>query len=457
MFGWRRKNDGFEWRKYVRTTIKVRREERARKIDEIKQAAASGAKSGARHGFSALRDASAAGGRSVLAAVRRLWARIRGAAIWTFQTLKTAVSDYRSGAPNGGRRWRLPSISVSLSASAKIAGMFGVLGLLAGISAYLQYRQSGLDWSAVLAGLVAVALAGLAMAPWLRRAGKQSIAALRSTRLPPRLPSMATPRPSARAMGGIAAALVVAVGSWWLWQSGRVQAASSAVVSVMPSLPGWPSLPSLPTFASLPSITGLPDISGRARAISGDTIRIDGRLIRLSGIEAPEVIQMCKDRRRRNWRCGRRARAALRQLVRRRKTECTSVSEIDGGRLQATCTVGGEDLAAQMVRKGYAFSEGGLLTSYASDETAAKDALRGVWRGEALRPSEFRAKRWQLASRSAPDGCPIKGRVVRKTKVYVLPWALDYRQVRVRAKLGERWFCSEADATNAGFRPSTTG
>ena len=52
MFGWRRKSDGFEWQKYVRTTILLRRKERARKIDEIKQKAASGAKAAGRQGVS---------------------------------------------------------------------------------------------------------------------------------------------------------------------------------------------------------------------------------------------------------------------------------------------------------------------------------------------------------------------------------------------------------------------
>ena len=56
MFGWRRKNDGFVWREYVRTTIKVRREDRARKINEIKHAAAVGAVGAGRQSISAGRS-----------------------------------------------------------------------------------------------------------------------------------------------------------------------------------------------------------------------------------------------------------------------------------------------------------------------------------------------------------------------------------------------------------------
>ena len=39
MFGWRKRNQGFEWRQYVRTTILVRRQQRREKLDEVRQAA----------------------------------------------------------------------------------------------------------------------------------------------------------------------------------------------------------------------------------------------------------------------------------------------------------------------------------------------------------------------------------------------------------------------------------
>ena len=40
MFGWRKKPEGFEWHQYIRTTIKVRRENRRRRIEDAKHAAA---------------------------------------------------------------------------------------------------------------------------------------------------------------------------------------------------------------------------------------------------------------------------------------------------------------------------------------------------------------------------------------------------------------------------------
>lgn len=39
MFGWRRRSEGFEWREHVRTTVLVRRADRQRRIDDVREAA----------------------------------------------------------------------------------------------------------------------------------------------------------------------------------------------------------------------------------------------------------------------------------------------------------------------------------------------------------------------------------------------------------------------------------
>ena len=245
---------------------------------------------------------------------------------------------------------------------------------------------------------------------------------------------------------GATAAVVALSATFWAWQSGGLASMSSSVMAVLPSMP-----------AVKVKQAKLPDITGRGRAVTGDTLRIGSRLVQLAGIEAPEISQVCRDRRKRAWRCGQSARRALRRVLGRKRVVCTEVVKADGGRFRATCRAGKMEVAAEVVRKGYAFAQGTIFKTYAEVEAVARDAKLGVWQGKAQRPADFRAQRWEVASKSAPDGCPIKGRVVRRAKVYVLPWALDYRQVRVRRRRGERWFCSEAEATSAGFRPSSTG
>jgi len=78
----------------------------------------------------------------------------------------------------------------------------------------------------------------------------------------------------------------------------------------------------------------------------------------------------------------------------------------------------------------------------------------GVWAGEYERPADFRAKLWSAAKAAAPDGCPIKGRITSGRKAYLMPWSHGYAEASVRTGRGERWFCDEAEALNAGFKPA---
>jgi len=69
-------------------------------------------------------------------------------------------------------------------------------------------------------------------------------------------------------------------------------------------------------------------------------------------------------------------------------------------------------------------------------------------------PSAFRAAR-STASDPAPlDGaCRIKGNISSKgQRIYHLPGQQAYAQTRISITKGERWFCSQTDATLAGWR-----
>ena len=110
------------------------------------------------------------------------------------------------------------------------------------------------------------------------------------------------------------------------------------------------------------------------------------------------------------------------------------------------------------MRQGHAFAASGLFASYSGLEREARTAKAGMWAGgEAERPSEFRAKVWEEAKRRAPDGCPIKGLVTGRERVYVLPWSPDYERGRIQKARGERWFCSEQEALAAGWKPAVRG
>lgn len=199
------------------------------------------------------------------------------------------------------------------------------------------------------------------------------------------------------------------------------------------------------------------ELSGRAIAIAGNLMRLDGALVRIANVEAPESRQPCYRADGRRWNCAAAAKSGLAHVVRGRRITCTpSGSGQDAsGYVSAQCTVGEVDLAAELVRNGYVFAVSSFLSSLSSEEEAARSAKKGIWQGEIQRPQEWRDQQWQDAKRGAPDGCPIKGFVRASSKLYTLPWSADYERAKVRTNRGERWFCSEDEAKAAGFQLSS--
>jgi len=128
-----------------------------------------------------------------------------------------------------------------------------------------------------------------------------------------------------------------------------------------------------------------------ATAIDGDSLRVGGQEIRLIGIDAPELLQTCRDEDDRQWACGREAHVHLRSLVSRGSVNCVTRSKDQYGRTLATCSAGGvADIGQAMVRAGYAvnFMSGG----YQAAEAEARGEKRGIWRGTFERPQEWRRR-----------------------------------------------------------------
>lgn len=414
MFGRRKRQDGFEWHRYIRTTIKLRREQRRERILQARRAAAQQA--------GAAGVALAAGSRAAGAAARD-GAKAGIGAAWLL--LLAAWNVVVTAAVLAGRRLAvLARPMIDALARPNVGGPVAFAGAIALGSGIGRYRGTGLDGEALITlgiGLVLL-IAALPLA--------SSVTGLR-------MPSLAglgiTPR-----TGLIGAAVIAIVaGGAWLAGGGKRDLASVA--------------------SQLPLVGGAKALQGRAEALGGDLVRVAGTTVRLSGIEAPERQQTCGPGNRR-YRCGAAAKAALGRLVNGRSLSCTLGGTDSGGQALATCTRGSTDVGAELVRQGHVFAAGGLFASYSGEEREARAAKAGIWAGgEAERPSEFRAKLWEEAKRRAPEGCPIKGLVTGQQRVYVLPWAPDYERGRIQKARGERWFCSEQEAQAAGFKPAARG
>lgn len=197
-------------------------------------------------------------------------------------------------------------------------------------------------------------------------------------------------------------------------------------------------------------------ITGPAAIVDGDTIDVAGERIRLEGIDAPETGQTCTRGDGSAWSCGRVAGKALGLLIGSRDVSCLSRGRDIYGRRLATCYVAGRNINAAMVRAGYAWAFVKYSTTYVAEEGEARARAAGVWQGRAEAPWLYRHRGWNVAEKQAPQGCAIKGNISRHGHIYHMPWSPWYDRVSVDPRRGEAWFCSEADAIRAGFRPAAT-
>lgn len=129
---------------------------------------------------------------------------------------------------------------------------------------------------------------------------------------------------------------------------------------------------------------------GSAQAVDGDSLEIGETRIRLFGIDAVEARQTC-DRNGEAWACGQDAAIALSALADGKSLNCTQRGSDPYGRVVASCTVNGRDLAEQMVRMGYAVALRDFSTAYVPAEEAAKSRGVGIWGSEFQMPSDYRA------------------------------------------------------------------
>ena len=183
------------------------------------------------------------------------------------------------------------------------------------------------------------------------------------------------------------------------------------------------------------------------RVIDGDTLDLDGTIIRLEGIDAPELDQTCD-----GWDCGKAATEELVEITKGRDISCVGHGRDDYGRVIATCHAGGVDLGETLVDKGLALAFRRYSDSYTEVEARARDARAGMWRGRFEAPWDFRARQWDAAQQTAPEGCPIKGNISKNGRIYHMPWSKWYARTRIDPSKGERWFCDENEAQAAGWR-----
>ena len=134
----------------------------------------------------------------------------------------------------------------------------------------------------------------------------------------------------------------------------------------------------------------------------GDTIKIDGEIIRFSGIDTPESNyrgkkQVCylNDKK---FYCGEFSKEKLIEKIGNNYVSCEREKEKDQwGRTLAECFVNGESLSRYMVRNGYAFDFVRYSKKkYSEDQEYAKTNKLGLWSMKFEYPWDWRkANKWK--------------------------------------------------------------
>jgi endonuclease YncB( thermonuclease family) len=196
------------------------------------------------------------------------------------------------------------------------------------------------------------------------------------------------------------------------------------------------------------------DFSGLARVIDGDTLEVAGVRVRLEGIDAPEQAQSCKRADGGEWACGHAATAAMQQMAEGRAVTCRNHGLEKYGRTLGTCFANGKNVNAELVKMGLAWAFVRYSSTYIAEEQTAHRAHLGIWQAPTMTAWDYRAQAWTAHAEQAPNGCAIKGNVTANGNIYHMPWSPWYDKVRITGHSGKRWFCSEAEAVAAGWRPA---
>lgn len=197
--------------------------------------------------------------------------------------------------------------------------------------------------------------------------------------------------------------------------------------------------------------------------IDGDTIKAnyEGRptSVRLIGVNTPETVDP-----RKNVECfGHEASNFLKSLLTNKKVnlvvDSTQANRDKYNRLLRYIYLDNEDINQKIIASGYGheftynvpYQKQSL---YKQAQAEASNAGRGLWAANACaKPSSPQPATTSYSSTTTTPQCDIKGNINSKgEKIYHVPGQKYYNKTKIDETKGERWFCNEAEAVNAGWR-----
>lgn len=177
--------------------------------------------------------------------------------------------------------------------------------------------------------------------------------------------------------------------------------------------------------------------------IDGDTVVLENKTrLRLRQMDAPEL-EYCG---------GGQARELLFSYVQGRLVRIEEQIPDQTGRAMALLSVGNLQVNEKMLASGW--------VRYHSDSTSQTPRLKEIaQKAKAEKKGIFSELCLQTKNSENPM-CIIKGNLENKKasgrKLYYLPNCAQYKFVQIEKDLGEQWFCTEKEASAAGYTKAGT-
>ena len=138
-------------------------------------------------------------------------------------------------------------------------------------------------------------------------------------------------------------------------------------------------------------ITSFDVKSSKVKVVDGDTINLNGQKIRFSGIDTPEINQIC-NKNDEVIKCGILAKELLISMIGNNKVKCVNEDVDRYKRILAECFVNNQSLSKFLVREGFAFAYRKYSTKFIEDEDYAKKNKKGMWSMTFEYPWDYRRK-----------------------------------------------------------------
>jgi endonuclease YncB( thermonuclease family) len=216
----------------------------------------------------------------------------------------------------------------------------------------------------------------------------------------------------------------------------------AAVLAVGMSTAAQAAGKSCPMF-NLPVVKS---VEGPASVTDGDTVVVAGVTVRLKGVDAPEPAH----------KYGREATVGMQAIV-GNWLRCDLTREMTRGRAVGYCTNSADqDIGEAIIKKGLALACECFSDRYVRFEQP--DAVARLPHASYCTKDKI-AQNGQAVPLTPPTtlarSCPIKGNINSKNeRIYHMPGQAFYDKTEIDESKGERWFCTEKEAIDAGWRKS---